>query len=94
MDFYTGEPLDWTLVSRYDNEASRNGRAKYKKILAYLPTIDHTMDHDGRPKFVICAWYVNDAKSDLSTQEFYNLCERVLRHRDKPHLKAAASGAS
>jgi len=83
LDFYTGEPLDWSLVSTYNNESSRSGRGKYKTTFALLPTVDHTVDELGRPKFVICAWYVNDAKSDLSLDEFYRLCERVLEHRDR-----------
>jgi hypothetical protein len=83
LDFYTGEPLDWSLVSNYDNESSKAGRKTYKKTLALLPTVDHTVDELGRPRFVICSWYVNDAKSDLSLEEFYQLCERILKHRDK-----------
>jgi hypothetical protein len=82
LDFYTGETLDWSLASTYDNESSKSGRTKYKKTLALLPTIDHTVDEAGRSKFVICSWYVNDAKSDLGIDEFYRLCERVLKHRD------------
>src|ERR1700675_1388100 len=38
LDFYTGESLNWSLVSTYDNESSRSGRKKYKKSLALLPT--------------------------------------------------------
>jgi hypothetical protein len=83
LDFYTGEPLDWSLVSTYDNESSRTGRTRYKKTLALLPTIDHTVDGEDRPKFVICSWYVNDAKSDLCIEDFYRLCERVLKYRDE-----------
>jgi hypothetical protein len=83
LDFYTGESLNWSLVSTYDNESSRSGRKKYKKNLALLPTVDHTVDELGRPKFVICSWYVNDAKSDLTLVEFYQLCELVLMHRDR-----------
>jgi hypothetical protein len=26
LDFYTGEPLDWSLVSTYNNESSKGGR--------------------------------------------------------------------
>jgi len=32
-------------------------------------------------KFIICTWYVNDAKNDLVPDEFYKLCERVLQYR-------------
>jgi hypothetical protein len=81
LDYYTGEPLDWKLVSTYDNESSKSGRTHYKKTLALLPTIDHTVDEHGRPRFVICSWYVNDAKSDLSIEDFYRLCERVLKYK-------------
>jgi hypothetical protein len=83
LDFYTGEPLKWSLISTYDNESSKKGRAQYKKTLALLPTLDHTVDEQGHPKFVICSWYVNDAKSDLAIEDFYRLCERVLKHRDE-----------
>jgi len=81
LDYYTGEPLNWSLISTYDNDSAKSGRAKYKKSLAYLPTVDHTFDEHGEQKFVICSWYVNDAKSDLTLAEFYQLCERVLKYR-------------
>lgn len=87
VDFYTGEPLDWSLISTYDNESSKSGRTKYKKTFALLPTLDHTLDELGLPKFVICAWYVNDAKSDLTIEEFYRLCELTLKHRDARKAK-------
>src|SRR2546422_7158221 len=82
-DFYTGERLNWSLISTWDNDSAKNGRAKYKKTLALLPTLDHTFDEQGRPKFVICSWYVNDVKSDLTLEEFYRLCELVLKYRDE-----------
>ena len=80
-DYYTGEQLDWTLLSTWDNNAAKSGRVQYKKSLALLPTVDHTFDEAGQPKFVICSWYVNDVKSDLTLAEFYRLCERILKHR-------------
>jgi hypothetical protein len=91
-DFYTGEALNWSLVSTYNNESSESGRTKYKKTLALLPTIDHTVDASGRPKFVICSWYVNDAKGDLPIEDFYQLCQRVLDYRDEQ--KMVLSGES
>jgi len=80
-DYYTGELLDWQLVSTYENSASSEGKAKYKTEFALLPTLDHTRDEKGQQKFVICSWRVNDAKSDLTESEFYDLCARVIGFR-------------
>jgi hypothetical protein len=55
----------------------------YKEKFADLPTIDHTIDDQGEPKFVICSWRVNDAKGDMRMEEFYKLCQRVLDYRDE-----------
>ena len=82
LDHYTGEILDWHLVSTYKNASSGEGKTKYKSQYALLPTLDHALDKDGKLAFVICSWRVNDAKSDLTEAEFYYLCELVLRHRD------------
>jgi hypothetical protein len=27
-DFYTGEQLDWSLISKWDNDSAKNGREK------------------------------------------------------------------
>jgi hypothetical protein len=82
-DHYTGEVLNWSLISTFENHAAKAGGLKYKKSLALLPTVDHTFDEHGRQRFVICSWRVNDAKSDLTADEFYNLCELVLRHQQQ-----------
>ena len=77
-DFYTGEKLNWALVSTYSNEDSRTGRAAYKSGFALLPTVDHIMGDDGRYDFVICSWRTNDCKSDLAYPEFLELCRKVI----------------
>ena len=82
-DHYTGLPLDWSLVSKYDNEESKRRGREYKKELAALPTVDHVDDGLGDPCFVICSWRVNDAKHDLTLDEFLALCESVLLHHKK-----------
>lgn len=82
-DFYTGEPLDWSLISTFENKAAKAGGSKYKQTLRMLPTVDHCFDEKGQPRLVICSYEVNDAKSNLPLQEFYRLCESVLRHRDR-----------
>ncbi len=89
LDFYTGKRLDWSLISTYDNKASQEGGRTYKKGLADLPTVDHLGDGLGDPRFVITSWRVNDAKHDLTLEEFQALCAAVLRHHGylvtKPH---------
>lgn len=79
-DAYTGEPLDWHLISKYDNEASAKGRRVYKASFARLPTVDHVGDGTGAANFKICGWRTNDAKNDLALEEFIELCRKVLAH--------------
>jgi hypothetical protein len=94
LDYYTGEELDWSLVSTFNNAAAIEGRAKYKRSFALLPTLDHTEDEHGRPRFVICSWRVNDMKSDMTQPEFYALCACVLRHREKHCAVSEETGSS
>lgn len=79
-DFYTGEELNWQLISQYDNEKSKALGRSYKKDLAALPTVDHVGDGLGNPNFVISSWRTNDAKHDLTLEEFLSLCTDVLKH--------------
>lgn len=80
-DFYTGEKLDWKLIGTYCNEASAKGRSLYKAGMALLPTVDHISGEGGKYDFVICSWRTNNAKADLSYDDFVSLCERVLLHK-------------
>ncbi len=80
FDEYTGKSLRWNLISTYDNDISKNKGREYKATFADLPTVDHVNDGKGDPDFKICSWKVNDAKNDLSLEEFLDLCETVLRH--------------
>lgn len=81
-DFYTGEKLDWSLLSKFDgNEAKKDG-IKYIKKFALLPTVDHYTNRSNL-NFVICSWIVNDAKSHLSHDEFISLCRKVIKYFDK-----------
>jgi hypothetical protein len=83
-DDYTGEPLNWSLVGQYSNEDSQAKGRRYKAALALLPSIDHVGDGLGAADFKICAWRTNDAKHDLTHQEFVALCRRVVEHFDRP----------
>jgi hypothetical protein len=79
-DAYTGEALDWSLLSRYDNAESAQGKRSYKHGFARLPTVDHVGDGLGPADFKICGWRVNDAKHDLDMLAFLAVCRAVLEH--------------
>jgi hypothetical protein len=80
LDAYTGEQLDWTLLSKYNNEESKAGRHGYKAGFALLPTVDHVNAGATEASFRICSWRTNDAKNDLSLEAFVDLCRKVLAH--------------
>jgi hypothetical protein len=83
-DHYTGELMDWTLISKYQNSESKLHRHKYKAKFALLPTVDHLLAGHDSGEFVICAWRTNDAKNDLSAAEFIALCRRVVDYAEGP----------
>jgi hypothetical protein len=88
-DYYTGQKLDWSLVSTWCNEDSRLSRTEYKAGFALLSTVDHVPCAEGGYDFVICAWRTNDAKNDLGHEDFIALCRRVVAHADRS-IKPAA----
>jgi len=77
-DAYTNEKLDWSLLSKYDNEKSKEHGRKYKKQFALLPSVDHVGDGTGEADFKICSWRTNDAKNDMSYSELVDLCQKIL----------------
>ena len=79
-DAYTGEKLDWSLISTYNNDKSESGKHDYKASFALLPTVDHIESSVSKSGFCICAWRTNDAKHDLSHQAYIDLCKKVLEH--------------
>jgi hypothetical protein len=81
LDAYTGRPLRWDLIRRYDNEESKAGKREYKKSFADLPTVDHEDDGMGAPKFKICSWRTNDCKNDLTVDELVVFCQEFLAHQ-------------
>jgi hypothetical protein len=78
MDVYTGRKLRWDLISKYDNDESQTGGREYKKTFGDLPTVDHVDDSASTPHFNICSWRINDAKNDLTLDEFLAVCRDVL----------------
>ena len=80
LDAYTGEVLDWNLISQYDNDKSKENGRHYKRGFASLPTVDHVGDGMGAANFKICGWRTNDAKNDLELSEFLSVCVAVLKY--------------
>jgi len=78
-DFYTGEELDWSLLSKYNNKDSLAGKHAYKARFALLPTVDHIESARENSGFRICGWRTNDSKHDLTHEEFIHLCKLVLQ---------------
>jgi len=82
-DAYTGEELDWSLLSKYNNKESKTHGRIYKQQFALLPSVDHVGDGKGPAKFKICAWRTNDAKNDLTYEEFVDLCRKIVNSANK-----------
>ena len=79
-DAYTGETLDWSLLSTWNNEKAKEHGSRYKSQFALLPSVDHVSERRGPTDFTICAWRTNAAKNDLSVEDFVQLCEKVIKH--------------
>jgi hypothetical protein len=83
LDYYTGEPLAWDIISTYDNAKSKEGRRTYKKSFWNLPTVDHFGEDLTANSFKICSWRTNDCKNDLSQEELIEFCQLVLAYYKK-----------
>jgi hypothetical protein len=81
-------------ISTYDNEKSQELKRAYKKGLGNMPTIDHVGDGLGPANFKICSWRVNDAKHDLTMDEFLGICRQVLTHAGFSVLVGSLGGPS
>ena len=77
FDPYDGSKLDPELLGKYDNKKSKEKAAAYKREMAMLPTVDH-VTAEPVPDFEIVSWQTNDAKGDMSPEEFIAYCRRVV----------------
>lgn len=82
LDVYTGEQLNWSLISTFNGDDARRGGREHKATFALLPTVDHLGDGMCEGNFAICSWRTNDAKNDLSRSDFVQLCRDVVRYYD------------
>jgi len=82
-DHYTGEHLDWSLLSQYNNVDSKKLKREYKKKFALLPSVDHVDEGLSHPRFTICGWRTNDCKNDLSYEELVDVCRKIIEHYER-----------
>lgn len=75
-DLYTGEALDWALLSvTYD--------AKDRRRFAMRRTVDHIDASTGKADFAICGQRTNMCKSYLTVDELSQFCVTFLRAQGK-----------
>jgi hypothetical protein len=79
-DFYTGEPLDWHLISKWVGSEEGTSANDYRRKFWMLPSVDHDFTDPARPAFHICSWRMNDSKNDQSIPEFLQLAAKVKEH--------------
>ena len=77
-DAYTGEELDWHLISTYDNEKSKKEGIPYKASLGLLPTIDHVLRKNQKRISKSVHGVPMMLKNDLPMDAFLELCKKVL----------------
>ncbi len=76
------------VANIYIGSFKDNKKAKeiqgYKRKFKNLPTLEHVYREDVSItlEFVICGWAVNDAKNDLSIDEFIELCKEVVEYHE------------
>ena len=88
---YTGDKLEWEKIGTWKNDDAKAEGKDFKKKFALMPTIDHK-NAEPKPDFVICSWIANDAKNDLTQEDFIKLCKSVLIHHG--YTVSAPSGVS
>ena len=77
FDPYDGSKLDPELLGEYKNEDAKAEGAAHKRRFAMLPTVDH-VKAEPVADFEIVSWQTNDAKGDMSPEEFIAYCRRVV----------------
>ena len=77
FDPYDGSKLDPELLGEYRNEDAKAQGVAHKRRFAMLPTVDH-VKAEPVADFEIVSWQTNDAKGDMSPDEFIAYCHRVV----------------
>ena len=76
-DPYDGMPLDCALLGTDDIAASQVGGATDKREFSRLPTVVH-INAGPVAEFEIVSRQTNDAKGDMTPEEFIGYCQAVV----------------
>jgi hypothetical protein len=78
-DFYTGQQLDWRLISKWNNDDASAKGGEYKRAFWNLPTVDHEDPRNPLSPIRLCSWRVNDAKNDQTIEELLKLADDIRK---------------
>lgn len=79
IDPYDGQAMDSELLGVYDNARSKELCTAYRREFYRLPTVGH---RNAEPvcDFQIVSWQTNDAKGDMSSEDYLAHCLAVVKH--------------
>lgn len=86
IDYYTGDELNWkiTLADKQAGTEPEKKEAASTEKRQERVTFDHINGRNlTKLKFVVCAGKTNDAKNDLTQDEFVKLCRAVVAFADE-----------
>jgi hypothetical protein len=79
FDPYTGEKINWGLISKEKNLKKGDYIDNYLNRYAMYPAVDHIIP--GEFEFEICSWISNESKSSMTPDEFVDFCRKVVSFR-------------
>ena len=79
IDPYDGQTMDSELLSVDAHAQSKERGAAYRREFDRLPTVNH---RNAEPvcDFQIVSWQTNDAKGDMSPEDYVAHCLAVVNH--------------
>jgi hypothetical protein len=79
FDPYTGEKLNWGLISKKRTLKKEEFVNDYLHTYAMHPAVDHINPEEFG--FEICSWISNESKSSMTPDEFVEFCQKVAAFR-------------
>jgi hypothetical protein len=74
LDPFTGETMKWELIGTWDDNDQSFAK---KKDFYLMPTVDHVDPYADVLELEICSCRINECKSNLTPDEFVDVCRKV-----------------